>query len=165
MSILDDTLAHDKDSNTGLTVTSTMQRNWMTTSKWAMFFAILGFIWIGLSLLSMGSMASAMQMMQMMSGDNPVFAMYGALMPYMTILTLITVAVMFFIHFFHLRFATQIQRAINFTDQTAFVDAWRNLRNHFRIYGILVCVLLVFYGIILVVMVTTVASSNNFPME
>lgn len=165
MSILDDTLAHDMDSNTGLTVTSTMKRNWMTTSKWAMFFAILGFIWIGLSLLSMGSMASALQMMQMMSGDNPIFAAYGAILPYMTVVTLISVAVLFFVYYFHLRFATQIQRAINFSDQTAFVNAWQNLRNHFRIYGILVCVGLVFYVILLAIVFTTVARSSSFPME
>jgi Family of unknown function (DUF5362) len=165
MSILDETLAHNFDDNSGLVVTNNMKRNWITTSKWAMFFAILGFIWIGFSLLSMGSAASTLQMMQMMGGDNPIFEIYGMLMPFLTVITLVVVAVMFFIHFFHLRFATQIQRAVNFTDQAAFVNAWKNLRNHFRLYGILVCVALVFYAIMFIVMFTVMAGKDSLPME
>lgn len=159
MSILDDNSTQNMSSGNGLGVTNEMKRNWMATSKWAMFFAILGFIYIGLSLLMIGSMSTVIQMMAAMT-DNPVLEAMGPLMSYMTIFSVLMMAVMFFIHFYHLRFATMIQRAINFTDQIAFDKAWLNLRNHFRIYGIVVCVLIVVYTLVLILVGTVLASSG-----
>ncbi len=165
MSILDETLAQQIDDNSGLNVTNRMKGNWMTTSKWAMFLAILGFVFLGIRLLSIGGAASSLQAMRMIGGDNPIFGMVEMLLPYLTIIILVTVAVLFFVYFFLLRFSTQIQRAVNFTDQAAFVNAWQNMRNHYRILGILICVSLVFYAIMIVVMFTVIASKNSFPME
>jgi predicted PurR-regulated permease PerM len=71
--------------------------------------------------------------------------------------------VWFFINLYHLKFASQIQRAIKFSDQKAFENAWENLRNHFRIYGILTCVLILLY-LVLVVAVVKTAASDFSPM-
>ncbi|MCB0522971.1 MAG: hypothetical protein H6576_17225 [Lewinellaceae bacterium] len=145
MSILDENISRSSDLDGGLKVTGEMKRNWFTTSKWAMFFAILGFIQIGLSVLMLGSFGSTLQMMSALSGENTMMAFFSMIAPYVTALTIITSAVFFFIHFYHYRFASFIQRSINFTDQTAFEKAWMNLRNNVRLFGIMICVMLGFY--------------------
>ncbi|MBK6997460.1 MAG: hypothetical protein IPH31_22080 [Lewinellaceae bacterium] len=156
MSILDENAAQ----HNGLSVTGEMKRSWMSISKWAMFFAIIGFIYIGLSLLMIGSMGTMLQMIMAMGGDNPVFSVIAPMMSYITIISVLMMAVMFFINFYHFRFASQIQRAVNFTDQTSFEKSWLNLRNHFRLYGITVCALIVFYVILIVVIGSMMASST-----
>lgn len=163
MSILDESTTQNMRSDTGLHVTNEMKRNWITISKWALFLAILGFIYIGLSLLMIGSMSTVLQMMAAMT-DNPVLEAMGPLMSYLTVFTLLMLAVMFFIHYYHLRFSTNIQRAVNFTDQTAFEKAWLNLRNHFRLYGIVVCAIIVLYVILLVVVGSLMANAT-IPVE
>ena len=165
MSILDENITQNMGFNGGLKVTGNMKQSWMTSSKWAMFFAILGFINIGFSVLMLGSMGGMLEMMMAMGGgDNPAFGMMQMIMPYLTIISLLVSAVMFFIHFFHLRFSNLIQRAVNFTDQDAFEKAWMNLRNHFRLFGITLCVMIGFY-IIMIGVFATMAASGSIPFE
>jgi hypothetical protein len=159
MSILDENIAQNPNSDGSIGVTSEMKRNWMATSKWAMFFAILGFIYIGLSLLMIGSMGNVIQMMMIMAGDNPILAAMAPMMSYITVITAIMLVVMFFVNFFHFRFATQIQHAINFTDQSSFDKSWLNLRNYFRTYGIATIAVMVFYVIMLAVIGSTLATT------
>jgi hypothetical protein len=162
MSILDENAAQNI---TGLGVTNEMKRSWMSTSKWALFFAIIGFIYIGLSALMLGSMGAIFQSMSMLMGDsNPAFAMFGPMMSYITIIAGLMLVVMFFINFYHLRFANQIQRAVNVSDQNAFEKAWMNLRNHFRLYGIATCVVLALY-LIMFIVIGTMAANSTLPAD
>lgn len=161
MSILDENITQNMSSSGGLKVTGYMKQSWMTTSKWAMFFAILGFVNIGFSVLMLGSMGGILQMMMAMGGDNGAFQMMSMILPYISGITLLLSAVMFFIHFYHLRFSNLIQRSVNFTDQDAFEKGWMNLRNHFRLYGIVVCVMIGFYIIMIGVVGSMVASGSN----
>mgnify|MGYP001334882693 CR=1 FL=1 len=160
MSILDDNSGLNM-SSTGLRVSGEMKRNWSVTSKWALFLAIIGFIYIAFTLFSLGTTADSLQAMSMMMGDNPMLEMVGRFMPFMNVFSLIVVAVMFFINFYHLRFATQLQKALNFNDQPAFVKSWMNLRNHFMIFGIMVCVLLAFYIVLLIIGLSLMSGTNN----
>lgn len=147
MSILDDNNAANIRS--GLNVTGSMKRSWVTAAKWAMFFAILGFIYSALVLLSLGSAANTMQMMGMAMGSNPMLSTMYALMPYMTIISVVIMAAAVFINYFHLQFSLKIQKAVNQTDQGAFTSAWLNMRNYMRFLGIFVSVILGFYLILL----------------
>lgn len=160
MSILDENAA--RDPNSGLGVTNEMKRSWMAISKWALFFAVIGFIYVALSLLMLGSIGTMLDMMRAISGDNPVLDAMGPLMSYVTIISGLLMVVIFFVNFYHLRFATQIQRAVNFSDQSAFEKAWLNLRNHFRLYGIATCVMIAFY-LILLILIGTVLSNTVMP--
>ena len=159
MSILDENTARNMNANAGLGVSSEMKRSWTTISKWALFFAVIGFVYIGLSLLMLGSMGAMLEMMARMGGDNPIFAAIGPMMSYMTIISVVMMAFLFFVNFFHLRFSTQIKQAVNFNDQSAFEKSWMNLRNHFRLYGILICVIMVFYVIMIIVVGSAVAGA------
>jgi hypothetical protein len=162
MSILDENIGQSNKTE-GVRVTGEMKRNWIITSKWAMFFAIFGFIYIGLSVLAFGTMGSAIQTLMTLS-DNPFLDAFGPLMSYFTAFMVIMLAVWFFINFYHLRFANYMQRAVNFTDQDAFEKSWLNLRNHFRLFGIVVVAVLVLYALMLVVALS-LGASQTLPIE
>ncbi|MCC6281004.1 MAG: hypothetical protein IT262_10410 [Saprospiraceae bacterium] len=148
------------NSNNDLHPTAAMENYWRTTSKWAMFFAVLGFIGAGLYLLGAMAIIPMLRMMSSMGAiPEPVASMIGSFSWLFVLLYLLGVASMFFLAFFHLKFSNGISRALNFTDQNAFELAWRNLRNHFRLNGILIIVGIVLY-IVMILVVVSLASST-----
>lgn len=147
MSILDDNSA--SNINSGLNVTGSMKRNWITTAKWAMFFAILGFVYIAFTLSSLGSTSTSLQALSMAMGSSPMLSVMYTLVPYMTVISIVVMAATFFINFFHLRFSLRIQKAINQNDQGLFVSAWLNFRNYMRFLGIFVSAIIALYFILL----------------
>jgi hypothetical protein len=163
MSNFDQNTSQHRNSWGEFGVTEAMKRNWMSISKWALFFSILGFIYVGLSVLMLGSMGTILELLAAMGDENPVLSLFSPFLSYITVVTGIILVVWFFINLYHLKFASQIQRAIKFSDQKAFENAWENLRNHFRIYGILTCVLILLY-LVLVVAVVKTAASDFSPM-
>lgn len=153
------------NNNDGLRVTPGMENNWRGTSKWAMFFAVLGFIGAGLYLLLAFAIIPMFRMMASMGTlPEPIAMMLGSLSWVFVLLYLLAVAAMFFLAFFHLKFSNGINRAINFTDQKSFELAWLNLRNHFRLNGILIITFFVLY-IVLVFAVITFAGSSMDMMD
>ncbi len=153
------------NDNNGLRVTPGMENNWRITSKWAMFFAVLGFIGAGIYLLGAVAIIPVFKMMASMGTmPEPVAMMFGSFSWLFVLVYLLGVASMFFLAFFHLKFSNGINRAINFTDQNAFELAWRNLRNHFRLNGILIISVFVLY-IVLIVVVLSMAGSVMQGME
>ncbi|MBL7829356.1 MAG: hypothetical protein JNJ57_22155 [Saprospiraceae bacterium] len=165
MSILDDNSSISNASG-GLKPTGEMKRNWVISSKWAQFLSILGFVQIAISILMIGAFGTILQMMSMYMGDNPMTAFFGMISTYYYLITLLSVAFMFFIHFFHLRFSLKIKQAVNQNDQHAFTGAWQNLRNHFRIFGIAVCIVLVFYiGIFIFALTAAASAGGSIPLE
>lgn len=153
-------------SNDNLRVTSTMENNWRITSKWAMFFAVLGFIGAGLYLLGAVAIVPVFRMMIAMGTlPEPVSTLLGSMSWLFVLIYLLAVASMFFLSLFHLKFSNGINRAINFTDQNSFENAWRNLRNHFRLYGLIIIISFVLYIVLIAVAVTigtsTMEQLNN----
>lgn len=147
------------NNDNGLRTTAGMESNWRITSKWAMFFAVLGFIFAGLYLLGAIAIIPMFRMMASMGVmPQPIADMIGSFSWLFVLLYLLGIAVMFFLAYFHLKFSNSINRAINFTDQNAFEVAWRNLRNYFRLNGILIIAGIVLY-IVMIIVVVSVASS------
>lgn len=157
------------DNFSGLRVSSQMKHNWNTTSKWARFFAILGFVMVGLSLLLVGSVGAAMESIASLSGNMMLSMMMGPMMTYLTVFLVIVSLVQLAYHYYHLRFANDMKKALQFTDQGAFEESWKNLRNHFRIFGIMVIAVLAFYIIAFIAMASMVGSmmppAETFPTE
>jgi len=138
-------------NNGDLRVTPGMETNWRITSKWAMFFAVLGFIVTGLYLLSALAIIPALRMMAAMGTlPEPVNSLIGSFSWVIVLLYLGALACVFLLALYHLRFSNSINRALNFTDQNAFANAWLNLRNHFRLYGIMTITFIALYLIMLV---------------
>lgn len=161
MEILDHQFAENKGEE-GLQVTRDMKINWLSTSKWAMFFAVLGFINAGVTLLMAGVMMPMMRSMMVMSGQAELAAVMESAGIFFTLLIVLAAAAAFLLSLFHLRFSTGIQRAMQFDDQNAFESAWQNLRNYFRLYGILIIVYIVLYLIALIFIGNMVASGPEF---
>ncbi len=142
-------------NNDNLRVTSGMENNWRITSKWAMFFAVLGFIGAGLYLLGAVAIVPVFRMMVATGAlPEPISMLLGSMSWLFVLIYLLAVASMFFLSFFHLKFSNGINRAINFTDQNSFENAWRNLRNHFRLYGIIIIISFVLYIVLIAVAVS-----------
>ncbi|MCB0544681.1 MAG: hypothetical protein KDC70_14240 [Saprospiraceae bacterium] len=160
MEILDNQFTQEPDEN-GLHVTRDMRANWFITSKWAMFFAIVGFIITGISLLTIGAVIPMMSTIMTMSGQFEAAQMLQGISTYIIIIGVAASLVMFLIHYFHLRFSIDIKRALQFKEQTAFESAWRNLRNHFRIMGIIVIAYIVLYIVGIIAFSSIVAAMRS----
>ena len=148
------------DNFSGLRVTTEMKRNWLATSKWASFFAILGFVVAGIYLLFLGSFATVFQALGSLT-NNPMLTTIAPMMSSLTIFIAAILVIQIVYHYFHLRFSMDMKRALNFTDQGSFEQSWKNLRNHFRIFGILVIAILVSYVVIIAVILSTIGSHQG----
>lgn len=148
--------------NNGLRVTSGMENNWRSTAKWAMFFAVLGFIATGLYLLmAMVIMPLFRTFSTMGTVPEPIGSLIGSFGWLFMLLYLGMVAVMFFLAYFHLKFSSGINRAVNFTDQNAFDSAWRNMRNFFRLNGIMTIVIIVLYIVFFIALASMAGNVVN----
>ena len=161
MEILDDQYA-DTPGSDGLQVTPEMKRNWLVTSKWAIFFAVLGFIGVGIFALTLIFILPMMKMMMNMAGQSELATLVDSAGIVAGLVMLLFLAIIFFIHFFHYRFAAGIQRAMRYDSQDAFESAWRNLRMHFRLFGIVIVLYLAFYVIVLMYVGSMAASQSEF---
>ena len=116
-----------------------------TTRKWAMFLAIIGFIFLGLMLiigLLAGTFLSAFS-----TGEKGL----GIPESLMFIPVLIIGAIYFFPVLFLFRFSKHTSRAIQTLDKLAFKKAIKNLKAYFAYLGILIILILTFYILVLII--------------
>lgn len=122
-----------------------------TTRKWAMFFAIIGFIFLGLLLVA-GLVASTFLSVfksQELGGDIPQVLVF--------ILVLATALIYFFPILFLFRFSKHTARAVHTLSKEELNKAFRNLKSYFVYIGVLLIIILVIYFIALVVAGTSMA--------
>lgn len=117
--------------------TRPMRQNWYTISRWSMFFAIVGFVFTGLMLLGLGQISRLLPMMSFVLGENPILDAIAAMGAFFIAIILLMLAIQFAINFWQYRFAALMKRALTYTDQRSFEQAWLNFRNVFRTVGIL----------------------------
>ncbi len=120
-----------------------------TAAKWAKFLGIMGFIFTGFFVLAgFAMMAMGSAMTSSLPGNSPFSGgMFGA---GIGILYLLLALPYFFISLYMYRFATKTQNALYSSNDAAMTDAFKNLRNYFRLMGILVVAILVLYVAIMV---------------
>lgn len=129
-----------------------------TTRKWTMFFAILGFIFLGLLLivgLLAGSFLSAfsskMSGISGMEGMEGVKAAGGFTSILMFIVILICAVIYFFPLLYLLRFSKHTAKAVATFDQNELMLALKNMKSYWVYLGILVIIMLVIYLIVFLV--------------
>lgn len=134
-------------------VNGEMKRSFVSMSKWALFAAISGFILLVALMLLVGAGISQMLFIfyQMGAGFGTNFV--KMVMPYYGLAALLFLGIYFFLNFYHLRFSNHMQQAINFSDQNAFEDAWRNFRNYYRLLGMYIIISIGLSLVFLVVMI------------
>lgn len=129
-----------------------------TTRKWTMFFAILGFIFLGLMLvigLLAGSFVNAFT--SKMSGVEGMAGVEGAKAAggFASILIFIVILVFAVIYFFPLlylfRFSRYTAKAVANLDPNEMQLAFKNLKSYWKYIGILIIIILVIYLIVFIV--------------
>jgi hypothetical protein len=116
-----------------------------TTRKWAMFLAIIGFIFLGL-LLIIGLLAGTF-LSAFSTGENSI-GIHG---PLMFIPIILMAAIYFFPVLFLFRFSKHASHAVHNYDKMEFHKAIKNLKAYFAYIGILLILVLSLYLVILVV--------------
>jgi len=126
-----------------------------TTRKWTMFFAIIGFIFLGLLLIAglvAGTFLSVFKSPEM-GGGIPQILVF--------VLVLIMALIYFFPILFLFRFSKHTANAVQTLSKEELNKAFRNLKSYFVYIGVLLIIVLVIYFIVLVVAGTSMAFLNG----
>ena len=114
------------------------------SAKWSMFLSILGFIGVGLMLIAALFMGSVMAMIPDPSGEMG-FNPFGAIKGFISILYLV-LAVIYFIPVYYLyKYASGMKNALNVNDSNLVSNALVNLKQHHKVLGIMIIVLISLY--------------------
>jgi Family of unknown function (DUF5362) len=112
----------------------------LETGNWTLFFAILGFIFIGLMILAAlfaGTLFSTFS-----TQEHPLPSFVGILIG----IVYVFIAILYFFPIYYLyTFATQIKKALVQKDNFLLESAFKNLKSHYKFIGILTIVVLAFY--------------------
>jgi len=108
--------------------------------KWAMFFAILGFIGIGFMVLLALFMGIASSIGTAFGGMHETWILVVFTLVYLLLAGLYVMPVLYL-----LRFSTKMKTAIETSDQNNLVLAFQNLKSHFKYVGIMTIVIMGLY--------------------
>ncbi|MBL7774725.1 MAG: hypothetical protein JNK89_01915 [Saprospiraceae bacterium] len=133
------------NSSAGIEVTPQLRDDWRLTSRWANFLSIIGFIFLGLSLLGIGTVSTVFATLADRGFDNPALQLFQAMGGWFTATMVLMLIAQFIITLAQFRFASKLREAIDRNDQAAFEYAWLQFRNFFRWSGIMVAAVLVLY--------------------
>ena len=123
-----------------------------TTRKWTMFFAILGFVFLGLMLIgglvagsfirSLTSGMSGMSGMEGVDGMNTVRAAGGFASILFFIVFLVMAVIAFFPLFYLLKFSQHSKRAVAMCDSNEMTLAFKYIKSYWKYLGILLIIYL-----------------------
>lgn len=115
-------------------------------STWTYFLSIIGFVGIGL-LLVVGLIISFA-----MGGMNP-YAELGMDMAYFGLVYIVLAVVYFFPVLYLFNFSRKVKSAINSKNNDTLIDAFSNLKSHYKFVGILSIAIIGLYVLIFVIAV------------
>lgn len=129
---------------------SSMDKDYLkTAAKWAKFLGIMGFIFTGIIIfagLMMFTMGSYM-MSSFPSNTNFSGGMFGAGLSFLYLMIALPY---FFISLYMYRFSTKTQAALHSSNDMLMTEAFKNLRNYFRLMGFfVVAVIVLYFGLII----------------
>jgi hypothetical protein len=129
-----------------------------TTRKWTMFFAILGFIFLGLMIVGglvagtlIRKFTSGMSGMEGMEGMGSMGAAGGMASILMIIVMLITAVICFFPLFYLLKFSQHAKRAVATGDANEMTLAFKNIKSYWKYLGIFTIIMIAVYLIIFLI--------------
>ena len=128
---LDEGLNSNQSSSPGLQITAMIRQFWRESTQWALFFAILGFLYLALLVFTLLQGAS--------SGAAGVA---GGLF-----VILFAGAFIFFPTWFMFQFSQKLKLGLREENNTAAEAAFRNLRRLYQFAGVLLIILLSIYAI------------------
>ncbi|MCB0544682.1 MAG: hypothetical protein KDC61_10150 [Saprospiraceae bacterium] len=122
-----------------LQITSSVRSDWDEIAKWAMFFAVLLFIVLGLVVLMSLFVAFAGNMGIVMA--IIMLGLYGTLL--------------FFPAWYYYKFSTQTRQALREENTPALDEGFWNLKRYYRFVGILYIVVISLYVLFLLIALAT----------
>ncbi len=134
----------DENTFSELTFSSEIKDYLGETSKWAKLISIVGFVYIGFIVIGAIMMGFFMGSMGAASGlpFSPII---------FSLIYLLVALIMFFPILYLFRFASGMGDALKRNDTTALTDSFKNLKSHYKFYGITILVVLGLYALIFVV--------------
>jgi hypothetical protein len=139
-SILDDSHA---SSGAELVINNTISDFLQESARWARFIAIVGFVFVGLGILSVlagGSTLLAVGLPSEMAGFGGFFLIVFLAFSAIALVPL----------YYLYNFATKIQVALRENNSVFLADAFENHKSFFKFYGIMLAIVLGFYALIFV---------------
>ena len=124
-----------------LQITSNIRKYWSESTKWTLFFSILGFLYVALLVLLMA-----------IGSKSPMFAagLVG---------TLVAGALVFIPCWFLFQFSQKVRQALQTDDSTLAAAGFANLRWFYQYAGILMIIILALYAIMFLVLMTIAVRS------
>jgi hypothetical protein len=141
------------ESNTALftlTIDSVTKTNLAETARWARFLAIVGFIFLGLAVLSgllVSATLSRLGTIDDGTGLSPIAGLAGI---GMAVTYIIFALIAFFPLLYTFRFASQMRGALSTDDQELLNASFQNLKVCFRYLGIITIISLVMMALSLI---------------
>lgn len=123
------------DSRGGFRITPEVRQYWKESANWGMFFSVLGFIYVGMMLLSFLSLT----------------ALGGQTAAYTGMVMLIALAIIAPIVWLLFNFSRHTRKAVLYDDSAAAHVGFANLRRLFHLAGILIIAVLILYGVIFLI--------------
>lgn len=119
-----------------------------TAAKWAKFLGIVGFVFTGLIVLAafgMFAMGSALSS-AIPEGRGIMGSIIG---PGVGLMYLALATPHFFISLYMYNFADKTKKALSSNNSEVLTEAFKNLKNYFRLMGILVLIIIILYVVML----------------
>ncbi|MBK8969353.1 MAG: hypothetical protein R3D58_16925 [Saprospiraceae bacterium] len=130
------------ETPSGLIITENIRQYWTESRKWAMFFAVLGFIYIGFLVLSVFGISTM--------GNAGIFAGVFSL--------LIVGGIVFVPTWLIFQFSQNLKQSLASESTPALGLSFRNLRRLYQFAGIFMIIILAIYGIMFLFMLTFLSS-------
>ncbi len=131
-----------------LEITTNIQQDLHSAGKWSQFLAIMGFIGVGFMVL--GGITISIIFAFIPGSEMNIFPFPAFLFG---LLYLILAVVYFFPVLYLYRFSESLKMAIHQKKQAHLVNATKNLRAHYKTFGIIVIVILCLYPIFIILMI------------
>lgn len=135
-------------SDQALQFTDSVRSDLLETAKWAMFFAVLLFIALGLLALVL--------LISLMSGEA------AKLMISIFVLGIYAI-ILYYPARYYYKFSTLTRRALTYEDNEALDQAFTYLKIYYRFVGILVIVVMSLYLLALIFVFTMMSNRSGFP--
>lgn len=134
-----------------LIISNQTKKYWLEISNWAMFFSILGFIFVGLMVifgLFFGSILSLLPD----TGNLPNgFGFVGIIYVIIAVIYLIPV-------YFLYQFSSKMKDALRNSNTMILTESFKNLKSHFKFVGIMTIIGLVLYAVIFIITIGIAAA-------
>lgn len=126
---------------------------WKTISVLTIFLSVFGLIQTTILLFKGIESSEITGALGFAYGKNRLLSALGDNSFILSSLITLAAVVLLYVYYAKLRFSLLIRKSIRDEDQKAFVDAWRNLRNSFRVFGIYIiaaiCLYAIFFGLLM----------------